>query len=75
MLNASFTDNQCGLGTASHVMLLASDPGFVQLYAAVLTAMNTGKQVKFWVDGCSSATENYWGTRWPLLKSISVLAQ
>lgn len=75
MLNASFTDNQCGLGTVRHVMLLASDPGFVQLYAAALTAMNSGKQVKVWVEGCSSATDNYWGTRWPLVRNVSVLAQ
>lgn len=74
LLSTTYSDNQCGLGNINHVALLKESPGFVQLYAAMLTAVSNGKRVGFWIDGCSTGALNAWGTRSPLVANISVFA-
>lgn len=74
MFTTTYTESQCGLGTVSHVMLRPSEPAFMPMYAAVLNALGSGKRVRFWIEGCSSATQSFWGTRWPLVRSVDIVA-
>lgn len=71
-LNSTFTDMQCNQ-ESQRVMLLPSDPGFANLYAALLTAANNNRKVSFWIEGCSSSTAAFWGYRWPIARNVAVV--
>ena len=64
--------NPDGCGASTNVILQASDSQYNQNLATILTAAATGKQVEFWLVGC---TNTPWGATMPVIYSVTLVNQ
>ncbi len=62
-------NNPDGCGNATMVWLEQSGAGYSSIFAQVLAAQASGKQMSFWLNGCTATP---WGFTVPLVYSSNV---
>lgn len=64
--------NPDGCGTSATVVIQTSDTQYNQKLSTVLTAVALGKQVDFWLIGCTSTP---WNVTMPVVYALSLMNQ
>jgi hypothetical protein len=72
IFTTNVVSNSLSCGLSSPIKLEPADAGFKEMYSASLTALASGKSIKFWLRSCVSSP---WGKTIPKAYASGLLAK